>query len=217
MRSRASLSKQHGLACGAAAAAFVALVVACGGGPKVPDHPVTAGSASASASGAGGLALTPPPSGLPPMAPMPPPGVVGSKKAKKRADGALFSCGAGQRPSAKDPADLVKRIGEGCASAAKMKPVGTLIRGTQADKDTHQEHKVRVEANKCYRVYFATEENVKDAVLVARDSAGDMVAESAGAALPVDGAVCFTAADEITLMVAIGAGKGAYAAQVWSD
>lgn len=111
----------------------------------------------------------------------------------------------------------MKRVGEGCASASKMKPIGTLIRGTQADKDAHQEHKVRVEANKCYRVYFATDESVKDAVLVMRDSAGDMVGESPGAALPEDGAVCFTSADEITLMVAMGAGKGAYAVQVWSD
>lgn len=183
----------------------------------MPEHPTTAGSSSASASAGGGFATTPPPSGLPAMAPMPPPGVLGSRKAKKRTDGALYSCGAGQRPSAKDPADLVKRVGEGCASASKMKPFGTLIRGTQADKDAHQEHKVRVEANKCYRVYFATDENVKDAVLVMRDSAGDMVGESPGAALPEDGAVCFTSADEITLMVAMGAGKGAYAVQVWSD
>lgn len=151
------------------------------------------------------------------MAPMPPPGVLGSRKAKKRTDATLFACGAGQRPAAKDPADLVKRIGEGCAAATKMKPMGALIRGTQADKEAHQEHKIRVEANKCYRVYFATDENVKDAVLVMRDSAGDMVGESPAAALPDDGAMCFTTADEITLMVATGAGKGAYAAQVWSD
>jgi hypothetical protein len=58
---------------------------------------------------------------------------------------------------------------------------------------------------------------VKDAVLVMRDSAGDMVVESPAGALPEDGAVCFTAADEVTLMVGIGAGKGSYAAQVWSD
>ena len=50
-----------------------------------------------------------------------------------------------------------------------------------------------------------------------RDSAGDVVAESPGAALPEDGAECFTSADEITLMVGIGTGKGAYAMQVWSD
>ena len=208
-----------------AATSLVAVLaaVACGGGNLPPTGP---GSASAGASGRGAdggtpgngsFALTPPPSGLPPLAAMPPAGVTGSKKAKKKSDPALFTCGGGAKPMAKDPADLVKRLGESCASAAKMKPVGAMIRAQQADRDAHQEHKLRVEANKCYRVVFATDENVHDAVVVMRDSAGDVVAESAGAALPEDGAICFTTADEITLLVGIGSGKGAYAAQVWSD
>lgn len=200
-----------------AAASIAAVVVAACGGGKPATGPLIAASSSASGGAGGGLALSPPPSGLPPMAPMPPPGVAGSKKAKTKTDGALFACGGGAKPNAKDPAELVKRLGESCAAAAKMKPVGAMIRGQQADKDAHQEHKLRVEANKCYRVVFAVDENVKDAVLVMRDSAGDVVAESPGAALPEGGAICFTAADEITLMVGVGAGKGAYAAQVWSD
>jgi hypothetical protein len=200
-----------------AAASLAAAVAACGGGGKPATGPAIAGSSSAAPDGGAGLALSPPPSGLPPLAAMPPPGVAGSKKAKKKIDGALFACGGGARPIAKDPADLVKRLGEGCAAAAKMKPLGGMIRGQQADKDVHQEHKLRVEANRCYRVVFAADENVKDAVVVMRDSAGDVVGESPGAALPADGAFCFTSADEITLMVGIGAGKGTYALQVWSD
>ena len=205
-----------------AATSLLAIAAACGGGSsssgKQATGPSAPGSSSASAGGAGGsFAQTPPPSGLPPLAVMPPPGVTGSKKAKKKSDGALFACGGGAKPIAKDPADLVKRLGESCASAAKMKPVGAMIRAQQADRDAHQEHKVHVDANKCYRVVFAVDENVHDAVVVMRDSAGDMVAESAGAALPEDGAMCFTTADDVTLMVGIGAGKGSYAAQVWSD
>ncbi|MEA2749262.1 MAG: hypothetical protein QOI41_3405 [Myxococcales bacterium] len=204
-----------------AVTSLVAIAAACGGGGsgKPVTGPTASGrsSASGNAGSGGAFAQTPPPSGLPPLAAMPPPGVTGSKKATKKSDGALFACGGGARPIARDPAELVKRLGEACASAAKMKPVGAMIRAQQADRDAHQEHKVRVEANKCYRVVFATDENVHDAVVVMRDSAGDMVAESAGAALPEDGAVCFTTADEVTLMVGIGAGKGAYAAQVWSD
>ena len=196
--------------------------VACGGG-NLPASGPGGASASASARADGGgasngsFALTPPPSGLPPLAAMPPAGVTGSKKGKKKSDPALFSCGGGARPIAKDPADLVKRLGDSCAAAAKMKPVGAMIRAQQADRDAHQEHKLRVEANKCYRVVFATDDNVHDAVVIMRDSAGDVVAESAGAALPEDGVVCFTTTDEVTLLVGIGAGKGAYAAQVWSD
>jgi hypothetical protein len=189
---------------------------ACGGDAKPvagPTKPV----ASASAAPSAGLVLSPPPSGLPPLAPMPPPGVALSKKAKTKTDAALFACGGGAKPSAKDPADLVKRLGEACAGVAKMKPASAMIRAQQADKDAHQEHKVHVDANKCYRVVFATDENVKDAVVVLRDSAGDVVGESPGAALPPDGAICFTSADDVTLLVGIGAGKGAYALQVWSD
>lgn len=206
-----------------AATSLVAAVaaVACGGG-NLPPRPAGAGaSGSASADGGvpagGSFALTPPPSGLPPLAAMPPSGVSGSKKAKRKTDATLFSCGGGAKPMAKDPADLVKRLGESCAAATRMKPVGPMIRAQQADHDAHQEHKLRVEANKCYRIVFATDESIHDAVVVMRDSAGDMVAESAGAALPEDGAVCFTTGDEVTLLVGIGAGKGAYAAQVWSD
>jgi hypothetical protein len=202
----------------AATAIAVAAAAACGGAGKTATGPVLAPSTSTSASAAtAGPTLTPPPSGLPPMAQMPPAGVAGSKKAKRKTDGALYACGGGAKPSAKDPADLVKRLGEACAGATKMKPVGAMIRAQQADREAHQEHKLRVEANKCYRVVFATDENVRDAVVVMRDSAGDMVAESPSAALPPDGALCFTTADEVTLMIAIGAGKGAYAAQVWSD
>ena len=207
----------------AAALSFCALtlaglgwLVACGGEAKPAAGPTKALDGGAAAA-APGLALSPPPSGLPPLSAMPPPGVAGSKKAKKKTDASLYTCGGGARPIAKDPAELVKRLGEACALVAKMKPLGAMIRAQQADKDAHQEHKVRVEANRCYRVVFATDENVKDAVVVMRDSAGDVVAESPGAALPEDGALCFTSADEVTLLIGIGAGKGAYAAQVWSD
>jgi hypothetical protein len=196
--------------------AAVALVAACGGG-KPATGPSAPGSASASASHASSFATSPPPSGLPPLAPMPPPGVTGSRKAKKKTDGALFACGGGARPVAKDPAGLVKRLGESCAAASKMKPVGALIQGKEADRDPHQEQKLQVEAGKCYRVFFATDESVHDAVVLMRDSAGDMVAESPGAALPEDGAVCFTTSDQVTLMFSVGNGSGTYAAQVWSD
>jgi len=163
------------------------------------------------------FATTPPPSGLPPMASMPPPGVNGSKKAKKKPDASLSACGGASRGSGKDPADVVKKIGDGCAAASKMKPAGALIKNQQADKDTHQESKMRVEANHCYRVYVATDDTVKDLVVVMRDSAGDIVVEAPGPAIPQDGSVCFTTADEVTLLVSVGAGKGTWAAQVWSD
>jgi hypothetical protein len=200
------------------AAGFVGVVSsACGnGGAKTP---VTKGAADGGTKegGASIFATSPPPSGLPAMATMPPPGVAGSKKAKTKADTTLATCGSAAVPSAKDPADHVKKIGEGCASASKMKPVGSVLRGNQADKEPHQENKFRAEANHCYRLYFSGDENVKDVVIVLRDSSGDVVSEAPGPAVPESGSTCFTAPDEVSVLIAIGSGKGAWAAQVWGD
>jgi hypothetical protein len=189
-------------------------LVGCGSKAKTPIAvpPLDAGAEAGKSS----LATTPPPTGLPPMAAMPPPGVAGSKKAKRRADAALSSCSASTKPQTKDPAELVKKLGERC-SASKMKPVTALLRGQQGDKDASQEQKFRVEANHCYRVYFASDDAAKDLVVVMRDSAGDIVAEAPGPAAPEDGLACFSSADEVSLVVGVGSGKGAWAAQVWGD
>jgi hypothetical protein len=151
------------------------------------------------------------------MASMPAPGVAGSKKAKRRVDPALAVCAGSAKSRAKDPADQVKKIGEGCAAASKMKPLGAPMRGQQADKDAHQEQRFRAEASHCYRVYFAADEAAEDVVIVLRDGAGDLIAEAPGPAVPADGAVCFTAADDVTVLVGVGSGRGAWAAQVWGD
>mgnify|MGYP001062213567 CR=1 FL=1 len=195
---------------------LVIAAAACGGGGAKSPSGVGAADAGAEA-GAGLLATSPPPSGLPPMAAMPPPGVAGSKRAKRKPDDALAACGVTFAAQAKDPAAHVQKIGEACASASKMKPLGPPMRGQQADKDAHQENKFHAEANRCYRVYVASDEGVKDVVVVLRDSAGDVVAEAPAPAVPQDGAVCFTTADDVSLLVGVGSGKGTWAAQVWSD
>jgi hypothetical protein len=111
----------------------------------------------------------------------------------------------------------VKKLGEGCAGSSKMKPTGAAMRGQQGDREPHQEHKFRGEAGHCYRVYFATDDSVKDVVVVLRDSAGDIIAESPGPAVPEEGSVCFASADEVSVLVGIGSGRGVWVAQVWSD
>lgn len=192
----------------------VAFTLGCGGGgAKTPPktRPADAGVEGGTAQ----LTTSPPPSGLPPMAPMPPPGVAGSKKAKRRPNGALAACAV--KPASKDLADVLKKLGEACAPASKMKPASNVMRGQQGDKDASQEQRFHAEANRCYRVYVAADEPVKDIVVVLRDSAGDIVAESPGPAIPDDGTVCFTTADDVTLLVGVGSGKGNWAAQVWSD
>lgn len=192
-------------------------VVACGAGGKDTKAPRAAPSDAGAEAGATKLVTSPPPSNLPPMAQMPPPGVAGSKKGRRKADSAVASCAAGVATRGADPAGLVKRAGEACAAAAKAKPSGAILRGNQDDKGAHQELKFRAEAGKCYRVYFASDETAKDVVISLRDSAGDVVAEAPAPAVPQDGTFCFTSSDEVTLLVGVGSGKGAWAAQVWSD
>jgi hypothetical protein len=192
---------------------------ACGGGgangsAKAPPPPTHDAGAQASAPA---LTTSPPPSGLPPMAAMPPPGVAGSKKGKLRRDPALAACSAAAKASARDPADAVKRLGESCSGPAKMKPASSVMRGQQSDKDPSQEQKLHVEANHCYRLYFVADEAVKELVVVLRDSAGDVIAEAPGPAVPQEGAMCFTTSDDIAVLVGVGSGKGAWAAQVWRD
>jgi hypothetical protein len=190
---------------------------ACGGSGAKPPANGTKPASGANDGGAAQLETSPPPTGLPPMAAMPPPGVAGSKKAKRKPDAALAACAVSSRSQGKDPADLVKRLGEACASSSKMKPASAMLRGQQSDKDAHQENKFRAEANHCYRLYFAGDEATKDVVVVLRDSAGDIVAEAPGPAVPEEGAACFTTADEISVLVGVGSGKGTWAAQVWGD
>lgn len=189
------------------------LAIACGGGqdPATPGRTADGGVDSGAA-----LLVRPPPSGLPAMAQMPPPGVAGSRKATVRPDPVLGGCSAAVAPSAKDATAQLKKIGDACA-AAKMKAVGAALRGTQGDRDAHQENKVHVEAGRCYRVYLATDDAVKSAVVVMRDSAGDIVVEGPAPAIPASGSACFTAADDVTLLVGVGSGKGAWAAQLVSD
>jgi hypothetical protein len=201
----------------ATALTIATIATACGGG-RGSKTPSKANAADAGAEGGGPkLSTSPPPSGLPPMASMPPPGVAGSKKAKLRLDAALGACDGVAKGASKDPGERVKKLGESCAGASKMKATSAVLRGQQGDKDAHQEQKFRAEANHCYRVYFASDDAVKDIVLVLRDSAGDIVAEAPGPALPENGAVCFTTSDEVSMLVAVGNGKGAWAAQVWGD
>jgi hypothetical protein len=194
-----------------------ALMFACGGGGRPAAHGTAGSDGGVEGGRTAELAVSPPPSGLPPMAPMPAAGVAGSKKAKRRPDAALAACAGSSRPQAKDPTDLVKRLGEACVTASKMKPAGAMFRGQQGDREAHQENRFRAEANHCYRLYFAGDEAVKDVVVVLRDSAGDIIAESPGPAVPEEGAVCFTAPDEVSVLVGVGSGRGAWAAQVWSD
>lgn len=205
----------------------IAAASACGGSTSSKGEaqsPAKRATDAGTDTGAAARSPTSLPSGLPPMAWMPPPGVAGSKVAKRTVDSTLTSCARETWPQIKDPADRVKRIGEACATAAAaaatkttMKPIGAMLRGSQSDRDAHQENTFHAEANHCYRLYFVGEEAVKDMVVVLRDATGSVVDESPSPAVPDDGVACFTAATDVAILVGVGSGKGAWAAQLWGN
>ncbi|MBL8606784.1 MAG: hypothetical protein JNL38_05665 [Myxococcales bacterium] len=201
----------------------LAVALACGPKPEPTVTPVTAPSASASASAAPTAPPKPPPSGMgslplptavPAAAPMPPPGVVGSKKIRRRDDAQLRAC-VPAKIASKDVAGELAKVAAACERAAKLKPVGAALRGSQKDDAPAAEHKVKVEAGKCYRVYVA--HDGASLVVGMRDSAGDLVGESPTLALPEAGLVCFTASDEVAITVASGSGRADYAVQLFAE
>jgi hypothetical protein len=139
---------------------------------------------------------------------------VGTKKAKAKNDPQLRAC-LPDKLQSKDVGAELGKVVAGCDKAAKLKPVGAVMRGSQRDSAAHAEHRVKVEAGKCYRVYVA--HDGASLVLGMRDSAGDLVAESPSMALPEGGLTCFTSADEVVITVASGNGKADYAMQLYSE
>ena len=191
------------------------LLVACGG-PAAAPHVLPQPSASSSA-GAPVSTTTPLPSSLPPFAEMPPLGVRGSTKAKVKQDPAYEACYRSTKGKGTDLAADAARLGQACASVTKSKQVGALFRGKLEDSAGHQEFKFRADANHCYRVYSASSAEIVDLAIAMRDSKGDMVVDAATDVVPRDGAVCFTEADEVTLLVSVGRGKGNMVLAVWAD
>jgi len=145
---------------------------------------------------------------LPAMRETPPRGVRGSKLATRKREAAPCFSGEG----AKANADAAIK---GNLASCKAKAQGAAFRGSVTDTEAHVEHRTRVEAGRCYRVFVAA--GADDTVVGVRDAVGDMVAESAKASVPEDGWFCFASAGEIVITVSAGTGKGAYAVQLASD
>ncbi len=155
------------------------------------------------------------------MAEMPPPFKFGSKKADRKVIAGSAACAAGFKPQPGDLGAEVQKLAKGCADATKMKALGAVLTGTQAQGAVAQTFKLKAEANHCYRVYGVTAPSVKNIEVLVVDSDG-FAAYEARSDLPRvvatdDGAVCFKAADDAQLQVSVGAGDGAFALQIWSD
>jgi hypothetical protein len=196
------------------------VVVACGSKPKpepeVPSPTPTAPVATAEAAtdDAGTVAAA---DAAPPEPAAPP----GSKKITKKQDPAWATCHSSFKAKSKDLAAEVQKLAKGCDAVTKMKPVGPPQKGKQDAKNVPQQVKLKGQAGKCYRVYAESEATIKDLDLLLKDSAGEVGAEDStddtNPVLVEDGAFCFKDADEATLVISVGEGKGAYAYQVYSD
>ncbi|MEO8878385.1 MAG: hypothetical protein ABI461_22535, partial [Polyangiaceae bacterium] len=158
-----------------------------------------------------------------PMAAMPPDFDFGSKKAEYRvypADNlAARSCATGSANG--NPASDVAAIGKACATPTKLHPLGNVLSGTQKADALAQRFPLTAQAGHCYRVYGSAASTITDFSVFILDSAGATAArghaDTTRAAAPPDGMVCFKEADSAVVVVTIGGGEGAFAAQVWSD
>jgi hypothetical protein len=146
---------------------------------------------------------------------------AGSKKAERRVNPAWTPCHASYQVNpATDLATSVDQMSKGCAATTGMHMIDSF-KGQQAASNAPQIQPLHAQANHCYRVYGVAAATIQDLDVLIKDSTGAPAGEdTTDDPTPVvleDGAVCFTQADEASIVVSIGAGSGAYALQVWSD
>ena len=144
-----------------------------------------------------------------------------STKTLEKHDPAWAACHQSFKPKGKSLEADVSAMAKGCEAVTKMKPMGATITGQQDAKSQPHLVPLKAEAGKCYRVYAASSGTVGDLDLVLRDSRGDIASEDTtddpSPVIAEDGAVCFKDADAASVVVSIGAGKGSYALEIWSD
>ena len=205
-------------------AAMLFLAAGCGGNKPPVNPPDTSAAAATTAPDAASAQATTDPapaSAATPPADTAPPAVGSKKVTKKPVDPAWATCHASYKAKAKEVTADVQKMSTGCASVTKMKQVGTTIKGTQGESNAPGIYKLKAAAGHCYRVYAQAEATIKDLDLLLKDSAGTVAAEdSTDDPSPVlfeDSAFCFNEADDATVIVSVGQGKGAYAVQIWGD
>jgi hypothetical protein len=143
-----------------------------------------------------------------------------SDKVKWKQDPSYAKC----HNDVKTGADLVAGVtamAQGCAGMLKMHQIGQTTQDTFKNLDKAHPIPLHAEAGHCYRVYGLSEDALQDLDIAIIDSAGKECAEdgsdSPDAVVLEDGAVCFTATDDVNVNVAAGSGTGKYTVQIWGD
>jgi hypothetical protein len=209
----------------------LAAVVACGGGappPAVPANASASAAASASSPGAAASASAAPSASAPAVptetasaAPVAPPPVPTSAVATVKTDATWAACHQSFKAKNKDVAKDATAMAKACEGPTKMKLLGKVMTGKQADQDKPQSFPFEAKAHHCYRAYAQAAEGIKDLDVIIKDSADVIVGQdSTDDSSPVvneDGAVCFSKDDKASVVVSVGMGSGAYAVQIAGD
>jgi hypothetical protein len=187
------------------ALAFVASSVACGGG----------------GSDTGGTQpVTPKPGDLDKGINPPPATHPDSDKVKWQQDPSFAKCHNDVK-TGKDLVAGVTAMAQGCASLMKMHQIGQTVQDSFANLDKAHPLPLHAEAGHCYRAYGLSEDALQDLDIAIIDSAGKFCGEdgsdSPDAVTLEDGAICFTATDDVNVNVAAGNGNGKYAVEIWGD
>jgi hypothetical protein len=116
------------------------------------------------------------------------------------------------------PVDLSK-LAKSCATSAGMLPKSKVLVGHQQPKEEPDTFLVQLESGSCYRAFAAGGAGVQELNLAWRGPDGSIVAKDlrpgAWAVVGTDGPFCPEISGVYELVVAIEAGSGAFAAQVW--
>jgi len=138
-----------------------------------------------------------------------------------KSDDSWVDCHRSYKAKLNDVSKDVAAMAASCKSVTKLTQVGSTLKGKQADNDPPQTFPLDAKAGHCYRAYAQASDGIKDLDLIVKDSSGIVIGQdSTDDPSPVAmeyGAICFSKDDKATIVIAVGAGKGDYAVQVWSD
>ena len=198
-------------------------MAACGGADQPPPVSPPAPSASAPLAVASPQATTsasPTPADTTSTAATPPSAPT-SAVATVKSDDSWVDCHRSYKAKLNDVSKDVAAMAASCKTVTKLTQVGSTFTGKQADNDPPQTFPLDAKAGHCYRAYAQASDGIKDLDLIVKDSNGIVIGQdSTDDPSPVAmeyGALCFSKDDKASIVIAVGAGKGNYAVQIWSD
>lgn len=152
-----------------------------------------------------------------PDAKLPPPLRLNSKRVARKPMPAWGGCEASVK-ALSDAAKSLDALSSACAASSKVRPAGAPILGSGSATTPATPSKLHLDAGHCYRVYGAASSAVKGFVVTIMDADGANVAEyhadSVSPFIAPDEALCAEKAEDLTVLIAVGAGDGAYAVSI---